>query len=619
MRGWKDIEQYDVKIVTRTNLCIGGSRGKSSFADKLVFRRRTLNGERIVIPASTLKGNLRNAVAYLYGADKADGLFGSQDSSESKAIFFDFYCKPGTKISVAPGVKIDRGFGSAVDKGLYFSEVIPSATEFNGIVICTNVSDEEHDMLKAAFNWLEMNGIGSGRSRGQGKVKISYKRSKVKENWKFNSSKKVEVPAAAGGNSIFEVFFSMKAISPLLIGNLMHKTVHTSLDYVPASVIRGSFLSALLRGTYEKEEIPIDGKQGGIYTKLVPEGNGRKNIFFEDAYAIGDPCCGMPNPFPVMALVPKEKEGRPIVPLKLFLEQKFKCKEGICGGCKGWRLTEEDGSGLVCKPGDFATYFSKGQEEGKEVKNRRALICGACGRVHKYPSMRLESQVRNGIDPGLGSVAEGRLFEFEAVPVGTVFYSRLVLKDISPKECSDALTAIKNILEIEGIGGCKSIGLGKVLVEFTKIRQVTDKQLSEEFAGIPKEKTLLLHTKGAYSEQGVDMGTKEGILRQLKNVGERAFGNVKPDADIKMPERRVRKEIRRRYSLKNKKAYIIRDRVSPGSYYAYSVPNANEDFYKCLAAARYFPLGAERASGSFIAVNSPFTDKLFPKQKLEGI
>lgn len=160
--------------------------------------------DRAIIPASTIKGIIRQEVERILLAkgmkdpcnitDRLEGetldcpgicpsciIFGrpsleSKEFKEGKLRITDLVEVGGSKHTIRPHVRIDRGRGKHAAGALFFEKAVPRGTKFRGFLIARlPMTKEEMDFWKAGLWSASHYGIGSGRSRGMGLIRFDVK------------------------------------------------------------------------------------------------------------------------------------------------------------------------------------------------------------------------------------------------------------------------------------------------------------------------------------------------------------------------------------------------------------------------------------------------------------
>jgi len=127
---------------------------------------------RPYIPASTIKGKLRDNYRMIKGKKETDEIFGSENTSNINRIMIDNFYLVDKKYysSIRYGIAMNRYRKVTEDAALYSKEVISG--EFEGMIEFINKSNKKvkEDIILA----LKMiTSIGGGKSKGFGRVNIS--------------------------------------------------------------------------------------------------------------------------------------------------------------------------------------------------------------------------------------------------------------------------------------------------------------------------------------------------------------------------------------------------------------------------------------------------------------
>lgn len=147
--------------------------------NKSTYIKKLLNNEVSAIPATTIKGILRSRLEYIlkglnkeicntqdYGKCMVCDIFG-HPKKKSPLIFQDATCDG--KITIRPGVRIDRKRKVALDKHLFSIEVVEGdtfQTEIKGFFTSYEKAFEACAVIWIVAKFCK--GFGAGRSYGLG-------------------------------------------------------------------------------------------------------------------------------------------------------------------------------------------------------------------------------------------------------------------------------------------------------------------------------------------------------------------------------------------------------------------------------------------------------------------
>jgi len=93
---------------------------------------------------------------------------------------------------------------------------------------------------------------------------------------------------------------------------------------------------------------------------------------------------------------------------------------------------------------------------------------------------------RIGLSRGTGSVSEGSIFTIEAVVPGVPFAFEVVLLGAAQAVADDVVAAVKQVAAVGGIGGFRSIGLGRFELVGEPERKTLNERLYEAMVGWPR-------------------------------------------------------------------------------------------------------------------------------------
>jgi len=155
----------------KTQFHISSGIMEKGFIDNYIIKK----DNKTYIPASTLKGKVRNNFRLLLGTKMEDekaekiisSIFGGEGYQPAKIFFEDLMPEEQKEISIRYGVAIDRYKRISKDKALFNYEAAEKGTYSGKVIIYFDEATIQYkEDLEMAF--LMVDAIGKGRSRGLG-------------------------------------------------------------------------------------------------------------------------------------------------------------------------------------------------------------------------------------------------------------------------------------------------------------------------------------------------------------------------------------------------------------------------------------------------------------------
>jgi len=361
----------------------------------------------------------------------------------------------------------------------------------------------------------------------------------------------------------------LKAATALHIGSGARTgVIKHCRPYVPGTVLRGTLGTAIIKSACKLEKPLVEHEnceffEECLYTRLFGEEFGKKsNVFFGYAYPLHLTCGGV--------FVP--------APKTLSRCQNPQCRKEFdalispiwCDVCQGG------------------------------VKPFDGFKCGTCGLLEPQP-LAISRLTLTAVDRGKVSAAQvadgaGTLHTLEVIPKGARFaFSVLVDRDAG-HAVSKVKSALAEALPDEGIGGCKSRGLGKVEAEDLRVEQL-DESAVEKRAG---EIDVRRFSVRLVSPMILDGKTLES--NSLLEAARRAYSWVFHEGKPKLPEvqlegKRIAVEMFSGWSLKANRRRRIEPAVSAGSIFQFKCGVGSRELALALAALEYYAVGAYKPHG----------------------
>jgi len=363
----------------------------------------------------------------------------------------------------------------------------------------------------------------------------------------------------------------LKALSPLHIGSGKRTgVIKRTYPFIPGSFLRGAIGVALMKTVCKLDEPLIDHEkceffEGCVYARLFGEEFGKSSkIFFRFSYPVHLSCGGVFYPSPRNLYRCRNPQCR-----KIFLSYAPPEKCDVCGG---------------------------------SVKPFYGYRCGVCGVLERYP-VSVSRVTLTAVDRSRVSAAQvvsggevgGTLHTLEVIERGSRFGFEVVVH----RSLSGDLGLLRNLFERalpdEGIGGSKSRGLGKVLVEDLRVESVDTSVLekrAEEIDTCGFDVRLL-------SPMILDGAPLEGrsLLEGARRAYSWAFREGKPKLPkLKVVRRAVGGEVFSGWSLKTQKRRRLMSAVSAGSVFHFE-GDGDDVLALALAALEYYAIGDYKPHG----------------------
>lgn len=361
----------------------------------------------------------------------------------------------------------------------------------------------------------------------------------------------------------------LKAATALHIGSGARTgVIEHCRSFIPGSVLRGAVGTAIIKSVCRLEKPLADHENCEffdecLYTMLFGEEFGKKsNVFFGYAYPMHLSCGGV--------FLPAAKTVS-------------RCQSSQCR--KEFDALFPPSECDVCQ---------------SDVKPFDGFKCGGCGLLEPAP-LEISRFTLTAVDRSKVSAAQvadgaGTLHTLEVIPKGARF-AFSVLVDV---DASAAVNQFKSVLARsladEGIGGCKSRGLGKVEVDDLRIEELDENAVEKRAENIDVQE---------FSVRLVSPMVLEGKTLEASSLLEaarRAYSWVFHEAKPKLPEvslegKRVGVEMFSGWSLKANRRRRIEPALSAGSIFQFKCKENSRELSLALAALEYYAVGAYKPHG----------------------
>jgi CRISPR/Cas system CSM-associated protein Csm3 (group 7 of RAMP superfamily) len=364
-----------------------------------------------------------------------------------------------------------------------------------------------------------------------------------------------------------------KAVTPLHVGSGVRTgVIKRCRSFIPGAVLRGAVGTALIKAVCKLDKPLIEHEKceyfdDCVYAQLFGEEFGKSSkVFFRYIYPSHLKCSGI------------------FRPAKRTL---FRCSNPQCR-----------------KIFDRFIPLSECDVCGHPVKPFYGFRCESCGELERVP-VRISRITLTAIDREKNSAAQvegfseggaGTLHTLEVIERG----SRFCFEVIVHGEFSGAVNLLRNVLEKalpdEGIGGAKSRGLGKIVVEDLKVEGVNSSILEKraEVIDVRRFRVKLVSPLVLGGKSLEASSLLEGVRRAYSW----AFREGKPALpEIKLKHWAVGSELFSGWSLKTGKRRRLESAVSGGSVFDFECDVESRELALGLAALEYYAVGTYKPHG----------------------
>lgn len=293
-----------LRVVLESPVLVDGHTSPSSSVDATSAKR----GEQHFVPASALRGALREACGRLENAER-EARGEDISSCDVGALTLELFGEPGvdrpeltpetdiavmsgvgggqrgrlrvgdavatqtTRSELRHGVGVDRYTGAAVPEVHFQREVAgaPGDVLVAAVECDAGVSNEALSLFERALELVT--GVGNSQSRGLGRVRVEL----VDDG---TPTDRIKVEVGAKDVQLVELV----AEEPLLLGGLPTPTnVRESLDFVTGGALRGALVDAALRSGMSPDDSDlrfafIEPETCVLFSDVLPSSSGQREL-----------------------------------------------------------------------------------------------------------------------------------------------------------------------------------------------------------------------------------------------------------------------------------------------------------------------------------------------------
>jgi len=365
----------------------------------------------------------------------------------------------------------------------------------------------------------------------------------------------------------------LRAVTPLHIGaGVRTGVIKRCRSFIPGAVLRGAVGSALVKIVCKLDKPLVEHENCEyfdecVYAQLFGEEFGKSSgVFFRYAYPLHLRCGGV---------------FRPVA------KTLYRCSNPQCR--KVFDVFVAPGECDVC---------------GGSVKPLRGFRCDGCGEIESR-AVGVSRVTLTAVDRGKSSAAEvggvggegvGTLHTLEVISSGSRFGFDVVVHE----RFGGSVGLLRNVLERslpdEGIGGAKSRGLGKVVVESLRVEAV-DSAVLEKRADEIDVRRFRVRLVSPLVLRGKSLDASR-LLEGCRRAYSWAFREGKPS----LPEVELRRwaaggEFFSGWSLKTDRRRRIESAVAGGSVFEFECDSESRELALGLAALEFYAVGTYKPHG----------------------
>jgi len=374
----------------------------------------------------------------------------------------------------------------------------------------------------------------------------------------------------------------LRAVTPLHVGSGFRTgIIKHCRPFIPGSVIRGAVGTTLIKVVCRLDKPLVEHEKCAyfdecVYAQLFGEEFGKSSkVFFRYAYPLHLGCGGVYRP---------------------SAKTVYRCSNPQCR-----RVFD-----AFIPPRECPTC-------GGSVKPFNGYQCDGCGGLESFP-IKVSRVTLTAIDrgkvsaatvPGVGEEAAGTLHTLETIAPGSRFNFEVIVHG----EMGNTVDLLRNVIERalpdEGIGGAKSRGLGKVVVEDLSVESV-DTDLLEKRADEIDVRRFRVKLCSPLVLDGKVLDP-QSLLEGVRRAYTWAFRQGKPSLpELKLKNQAVGGESFSGWSLKIGRRRRIEPAVSAGSVFEFECSTPSRELALGLAAIEYYAIGTYKPHGcGQIRIESP--------------
>lgn len=443
------MSRYELVIQVESALLVGGYAAPGKFVDATT----AVDAEGCpIIPSSTIKGALREALTRMARGEGGSGACDRDDVGCGNCMVCEFFGAPGSDIEdvlgeknvssgasgrisigdarpqhvdeatiknalrVRHGVGIDRMLRSISHEVLFEREVFDAqGIQFIAPLRLECLDDDDLGLFR---NSLELvTGIGNSRSRGLGRVRMALREVEARAASEVLHEIPTDVPRGGAALVVIEV------VEPMVLGGFTPTSNFLeTLQYIPGSAIRGAVANAVVAAI---------GNVPAFQRLFVAPGT---CMSFSDAH----PACSqvLPVPVPQSSLACKHEERtRDHPPDKQRLP-----RDGLLSAALVAWLTEQHGGSIA---GQRCPHCTK--------------PLGKAHGIWPQPDVKRRVVTRLARDIHTGSAATGMLYSVTQIEPGAAFMGTVA------RLSAEALDMLQSVVNVPlRIGRARSRGQGAV-------------------------------------------------------------------------------------------------------------------------------------------------------------
>jgi CRISPR/Cas system CSM-associated protein Csm3 (group 7 of RAMP superfamily) len=365
----------------------------------------------------------------------------------------------------------------------------------------------------------------------------------------------------------------LRTVTPLHVGfGFRTGVIKHCRTFIPGSVLRGAVGTALIKVVCRLDKPLIEHEKCEyfdecVYARFFGEEFGKSSrVFFRYAYPLHLGCGGVYRPAAKTVYRCSNPQCRRV--FDVFVPPR-ECP--VCGG---------------------------------SVKPFNGYQCDGCGGLESFP-IKVSRVTLTAIDrakvsaaavPGVGEEAAGTLHTLETVAPGSRFNFEVVVHG----DMGNAVDLLRNVIEKalpdEGVGGAKSRGFGKVVVEDLGVESV-ETDLLEKRADEMGVRQFRVRLCSPLVLDGKVLDS-QSLLEGARRAYSWAFRQGKPSLpELQLKNQAVEGESFSGWSLKTGRRRRVEPAVSAGSVFEFECSTTSRELALGLAAIEYYAIGAYKPHG----------------------